>query len=152
MGLALFYHLTRSPVEQTVPQILGRALGQNLRVHVRGRAADRMDWLDQRLWLEGEASFLPHGVKGGPHDDLQPVLLCTDATVPPDGTCLMAIDGAEVRPADCVGRDRVWILFDGNDPAALDIARQQWKTLTDAGVSAQYWSEESGRWQKKTEK
>ena len=31
-------------------------------------------------------------------------------------------------------------------------ARVQWKTLTDAGCSAQYWSEESGRWEKKAEK
>ena len=41
---------------------------------------------------------------------------------------------------------------DGNDPAALDIARGQWKALTDAGCAAQYWSEESGRWEKKAEK
>ncbi|MEO0866035.1 MAG: DNA polymerase III subunit chi, partial [Pseudomonadota bacterium] len=26
-----------------------------------------------------------------------------------------------------------------------------WKTLKDAGASAQYWSEESGRWEKKAE-
>jgi DNA polymerase-3 subunit chi len=152
MALALFYHLTRSPVEQTAPLILDRALGQNLRVQIRSSSPERIAWLDQKLWIDGEASFLPHGVKGGPHDDLQPVLLCADTSVPPEGTCLMAIDGAEVRPEDCDGRDRVWILFDGNDPASLDTARRQWKTLTDAGVPAQYWSEEGGRWQKKTEK
>jgi DNA polymerase-3 subunit chi len=46
---------------------------------------------------------------------------------------------------------RVCILFDGNDDAALDTARGQWKALTRAGCSAQYWSEESGRWEKKAE-
>ncbi|MCW8843703.1 MAG: DNA polymerase III subunit chi, partial [Rhodobacteraceae bacterium] len=30
--------------------------------------------------------------------------------------------------------------------------RGQWKSLTDAGCAAQYWSEESGRWEKKAEK
>jgi DNA polymerase-3 subunit chi len=30
-------------------------------------------------------------------------------------------------------------------------ARRQWKTLTEAGCAAQYWSEESGRWQKKAD-
>ena len=48
--------------------------------------------------------------------------------------------------------ERVCVIFDGNDPAALDIARGQWKALTDAGCAAQYWSEESGRWEKKAER
>ena len=33
----------------------------------------------------------------------------------------------------------------------VEAARGQWKALTGAGLSAQYWSEESGRWQKKAE-
>jgi DNA polymerase-3 subunit chi len=48
--------------------------------------------------------------------------------------------------------ERVCILFDGNATASLDAARVQWKALTDAGCSAQYWSEASGRWEKKAEK
>ena len=46
---------------------------------------------------------------------------------------------------------RVCVLFDGNDPMALDVARGQWKALTGAGATAQYWSEESGKWEKKAE-
>jgi DNA polymerase-3 subunit chi len=42
-------------------------------------------------------------------------------------------------------------VFDGNDPEALDIARGQWKTLKDAGASAQYWSQADGRWEMKAE-
>lgn len=48
--------------------------------------------------------------------------------------------------------ERVCVLFDGNDDLALNRARGQWKALTDAGCAAQYWSEESGRWEKKAEK
>lgn len=152
MALALFYHLTRSPVEVTVPMILTRALGQGWRVVVRGTDPARMEWLDQKLWLDGEDNFLPHGLAGGPHDDLQPVLLTTDGNPPPADACLMAIDGATVQPAECEGRERVWILFDGNDDAAVAAARRQWTDLTAAGVKAQYWSEDSGRWEKKTER
>ena len=61
------------------------------------------------------------------------------------------LDGAEVSEADCAALERVCILFDGNDPAAVDRARGQWKALTGAGIAAQYWSEQSGRWQKKAE-
>ena len=63
----------------------------------------------------------------------------------------MAIDGAEVAPEEVETLQRVCILFDGTDPEAVNQARSQWKTLTDAGCSAQYWSEEGGRWEKKAE-
>ena len=58
---------------------------------------------------------------------------------------------AEVAPEEVTRLDRVCILFDGNDPDAVQTARGQWKALTAAGCAAQYWSEESGRWEKKAE-
>ena len=42
-------------------------------------------------------------------------------------------------------------LFDGNDTARLQAARAQWKAMTGAGHAAQYWSEETGHWEKKAE-
>jgi DNA polymerase-3 subunit chi len=33
----------------------------------------------------------------------------------------------------------------------VQAARVQWKALTGAGCAAQYWSEESGNWEKKAE-
>ncbi|MDA0962044.1 MAG: DNA polymerase III subunit chi, partial [Proteobacteria bacterium] len=68
-----------------------------------------------------------------------------------DAACLMAVDGAEVTPDEVQRLERTCILFDGNDDAALSVARGQWKALTAAGCAAQYWSEDSGRWQKKAE-
>ncbi|MFZ5709142.1 MAG: DNA polymerase III subunit chi [Pseudomonadota bacterium] len=150
MGLAKFYHLTRSTVEDTVPLLLARAHAEGMRVVVRGTDPARMAWLDERLWLRPAESFLPHGLAGGAHDDLQPVLLTTGPDLP-DGVSLMAIDGAAVAPEECEGRERVWILFDGNAPDALATARAQWSDLTKSGVPAEYWSEESGRWRKKPE-
>lgn len=63
----------------------------------------------------------------------------------------MSVDGAEVSAEEVAALERVCILFDGNDEQAVQQAREQWKTLTDAGCSAQYWSEESGRWEKRAE-
>lgn len=148
---ALFYHVTQSPVEEVVASLLPRALAQGWKVELRGTDAERMDWLDQRLWLGGDESFLPHGLAGGPHDALQPVLL----TVRPAAAgrdAIMTVDGAEVTPAEVGSVQRVWILFDGRDDRAVARAREQWKALTGGGVSAQYWSEESGRWEKKAER
>jgi DNA polymerase-3 subunit chi len=151
MGAAYFYHLTRKPLEVTLPMLLEKARGAGWRVAVRGREAARMDWLDEKLWLGPEEGFLPHGRAGQPHEAEQPVLLTTEAAMPNGAACLMTVDGAEVSPEDVQALERVCVLFDGNDAAAVQVARDQWKTLTGAGCQAQYWSEASGRWEKKAE-
>ena len=154
MGSALFYHLTRSTPETLLPVLIGKSHQAGWRVELRGPARDRMEHLDQRLWL-GDG-FLPHGLAGGPHDARQPVLL---TVAPADGTemqgaanlpsCLLAEHGAGVRPGDCTALERTCILFDGNAPDALNRARQQWRDLTGAGVTADYWSEASGKWERR---
>lgn len=151
MGAAYFYHLTRQPLEATLPMLLEKSLGAGWRVAVRGRDAARLVWLDERLWLGPEDGFVPHGIAGGPHDADQPVLLTTDSALPNGAVCVMAIDGAEVSTEEVQALERVCILFDGNDDAAVQVARGQWKLLTGAGCAAQYWSEAGGRWEKKAE-
>jgi DNA polymerase-3 subunit chi len=108
--------------------------------------------LDEKLWLGPEEGFLPHGLQGGDWDADQPILLTTQTENLNGATCLMSVSGAEVEADEVNTMERVCILFDGNDPAALDHARGQWKTLTEAGCSAQYWSQESGTWEKKAER
>jgi DNA polymerase III subunit chi len=149
MGAAWFYHLTRAPLEETLPMLLAKSRAAGWRVAVRGRDPDRIAWLDERLWLSEE--FLPHGVAGGAFDADQPVLLTTGAAVPNGAACLMSVDGAEVAPEEVAAMERVCILFDGNEPAAVQRARAQWTALTAARCAAAYWSEESGRWEKKAE-
>lgn len=151
MGAAFFYHLTRAPLEVTLPVLLGKARGAGWRIVVRGTDEDRMDWLDAKLWLGAEDGFLPHGRAGGPHEGDQPILLTTALTAANTPHCLMTIDGAALSPDEVQALDRVCVLFDGHDDAAVQTARGQWKSLTDAGCTAQYWSEESGRWEKKAE-
>ncbi|WP_170424337.1 DNA polymerase III subunit chi [Ruegeria arenilitoris] len=151
MGAVYFYHLTRQPLEYTLPVLLDKARQAGWKIAVRGTDPARMDWLDEKLWLGREEDFLPHGRAGGPHDAAQPILLTTEMQAANDPTCVMAVDGAQVEPDEVNGLDRVCILFDGNDEQAVQHARGQWKALTGAGCSAQYWSEESGRWEKKAE-
>ncbi|MEM9239830.1 MAG: DNA polymerase III subunit chi [Pseudomonadota bacterium] len=152
MGAAYFYHLTQRPLEATLPTLLEKARGAGWRIAVRGVDAARMDWLDQKLWLGPEEGFLPHGLAGGDHDAHQPILLTTSAQAANNPNCVMTVDGAEITAAEVTSLDRVCVLFNGNDEAELQTARAQWKSLTDAGCSAQYWSEESGRWDKKAER
>lgn len=151
MGAAYFYHLTRRPLQETLPVLLQKARGAGWRIAVRGQQADRMSWLDDTLWQGSADSFLAHGLAGGGHDALQPILLTTTTESANAPDCLMTVDGAAVTPEEVQALERVCILFDGTDPDAVQQARGQWKNLTGAGCSAQYWSEESGRWEKKAE-
>jgi DNA polymerase-3 subunit chi len=151
MGAAWFYHMTRKPLEETLPVLLDRARGAGWRVAIRGTDPARLAWLDDKLWLLSDDGFLPHGVAGGEFDADQPVLLTTGTAMPNGATYLVAIDGAEVTPAEVAAMERVSVMFDGHDPDALARARAQWKALTGAGCAAAYWSEESGRWEKKAE-
>ena len=148
MGNALFYHLTRSPAEVVLPLLIGKSLAAGWRVELRGTDPNRMDWLDRQLWL-GEG-FMPHGLAGGSHDARQPVLLTMAGQVADNApSCLMAVDGAKVDSAECGRLERACIIFDGGNAEAVANARGQWKSLTGAGISAEYWSEESGRWERK---
>lgn len=151
MAEVYFYHLTRRGLAHVLPPLLDRALGQGWRVAVRGTDPETLRQLDGQLWLAGEESFLPHGLAGSGFDAEQPVLLCTTPEALNGATCVMAVDGAEIETDEVATLDRACILFDGNNETALNAARGQWKRLTSAGIGAQYWSEESGRWEKKAE-
>ena len=148
MGSALFYHLTRSGPAQLLPMLIGKSLQAGWRVELRGRDRARQVALDEALW-QGEG-FLPHGLAGGPHDARQPALLTVEGQAAANAPrCLIALDGAEVTGAECAGLERACIVFDGNDPEALERARVQWRALKEAGVAAEYWSEADGRWERK---
>ncbi|WP_342075575.1 DNA polymerase III subunit chi [Yoonia sp. SS1-5] len=150
MGAAFFYHLTDSPLEATLPMLIGKARKQGWRVLVRAEDQSLLARLDDVLWAGPDDGFLPHGLAGGPHDADQPVLL---GDVPSDGfSCIMSVGGAPVTAEEVGALARTCILFDGHDGTALERARGQWKALTDAGCTAQYWAQEGGRWTKKAEK
>lgn len=151
MAVAVFYHLIHAGLDETVGMILGRAVAQGWNVMVRAPQIGLLEHLDARLWLGREEGFLPHGLAGGPHDALQPVLLGTGA-IGNAARGVMLLGGASATEAEVVGLERVWVLFDGADPAAVSRAREAWVMFTGWGLAAQYWTDESGPWVKKTEK
>lgn len=149
MGAVYFYHLTRSPMPATVYDLVQKCAGNNWRVVIRGQDFKSLQSLDSHLWTGPADSFLAHGLANGVNDADQPVLLTADAVSFADRQVLMVVDDADFDPADATGLERVCILFDGNNPASVEQARAKWKLVTKAGVSAQYWSQESGNWQQK---
>lgn len=152
MGAVYFYHLTRKPLEATLPLLLGKALGVGWRCLVVGRDQQRLEALDQTLWNGAGTEFLAHGLAGSAYDPDQPILLNTHHVDTNQAACALCIDGADVSAEQVNAYQRTCILFDGNNEQQVQEARIQWKSLTDAGCAAQYWSEESGNWQMKAKK
>ncbi|EAQ06464.1 DNA polymerase III subunit chi [Yoonia vestfoldensis] len=149
MGAVFFYELQGAPLETTLPMLLDKARGQGWRVLVRGTDPALLAQLDAALWQGPVDHFLPHGLAGGPHDADQPILL---GDLPAAGfACVMAVGGAAVSAEEALLLARACILFDSAEHAKAQ-ARLQWKTLTDAGIAAQYWAQEDGRWVKKAER
>jgi DNA polymerase-3 subunit chi len=132
--------------------LLEKCRGAGWVVEVRGVERAAMKQLDAALWQGPAEGFLPHGLAGGDMDADQPILLTTGMGAANAPTCLMSVHGADISADEVNAAERVCVLFDGHDGDALAAARVQWKTLTDAGCSAKYWSQDSGRWEKKAEK
>lgn len=148
---AVFYHLMRDGLDETVMTTVTRAQGAGWRVMIRAAEMGLLQHLDAKLWLGPEEGFLAHGLAGGPQDADQPVLLGQGA-ITNAAQGLMLLGGAEANRDEIAPLQRIWVLFDGADPDAVAQARQSWTRLTSWGLAAQYWSDESGAWVKKSER
>ena len=151
MADVLFYHLTQSPVEAALPPILAKTLERGWRALVRGTDGGRLRRLDEVLWTRSDSDFLPHGLAGGDHDAAQPVLLSDSGDNANGAQVLVLIDGARVDPSAASGFERICLMFDAQDEGQLNAARADWKAVSGAGLPAQYWAQDGGRWVKKAE-
>lgn len=151
MTEVLFYHLTQTPLERTLPDLLEKSLQRGWRVLVIGGNKERLDFLDTSLWSYRDDSFLPHGRDDGVFPEHQPILLSTKDTDINNANILMLVDGAAYTPDNLKQFERVCLLFDGNNEAAVADARIAWKATTEANLKAVYWSQETGPWVRKVE-
>lgn len=144
-----FYHLQRAPLEKALPQLLEKCLERNWRVAVQVESSERLAALDEALWTYADESFLPHGTlsEGDPAD--HPIVLLGGPDNPNDAAVRVLVDGAP--PPELSGYGRVLLLFDGNDPEAVEVARRQWSELKGQGYALTYWQQdERGGWQRKS--
>ena len=148
MAEVLFYHLQRQPLEQVLPGLLTKCLERNWRVVVQFGSEERRDALDAHLWTHRDDDFLPHGTIRDGNAASQPVWLTMDDDNPNGATVRFLADGATTQ--DYSGYARIVLLFDGNDPDAVDRARSQWNAAKSGGHDATYWQQsDRGRWEKK---
>ncbi|MBE9604011.1 DNA polymerase III subunit chi [Acetobacteraceae bacterium H6797] len=142
-----FYHLTRTPLDQALPKLLGRVLSSGGRAVVKVGEQERLAALDTALWLSQDPDWLPHGSKASGQAEMQPIWLTTEDEAPNGAKFLFLVDGAEAASLEQF--DRVFDMFDGQDEMAVAAARQRWKTAKAAGHVLTYWQQGERGWQKK---
>jgi len=142
----LFYHLTDTPLEHTLPTLLEKSLGRGWHVRIRTKTSGRCDFLDSHLWSYGQETFLPHGTSEQSHASAQPILITTTAENSNSAQLLMLVDGAEETISSFSDYDRVCVFFDGNNPDEVAKARDDWKEVKSAEFDAKYWAQDDGRW------
>jgi len=142
-----FYHLLSTPLERALPRLLERAVRQGNRVVIQAGSSERVEHLNALLWTYDEAGFLAHGSArdGSPAD--QPIWLTHQPENPNGATILFLVDG--VAAGDLAGYARCIDMFDGNDPDAVQAARNRWRAASSAGHTLNYWQQTERGWEKK---
>jgi DNA polymerase-3 subunit chi len=142
-----FYHLLATPLERALPRLLERARAGGYRIVVRAASSERIEHLNALLWTYDDTSFLAHGSARDGNAVSQPIWLTDRAENPNDASMLVLVDGVEA--ADLPSFTRCADLFDGNDEAALEAARERWRRAKAAGHTLTYWQQTAAGWEKK---
>lgn len=149
MAEILFYHLQGQSLEQVLPALLEKSLSRGWRAVVQAASEERIESLDAHLWTYRENSFLPHGTWRETEAASHPILLTLESDNPNAAQVRFLVEGASM-PQDIATYERIVLLFDGNDPDAVTVARERWTEVKDKGFDATYWQpDEQGRWVKK---
>jgi DNA polymerase III subunit chi len=144
----LFYHLKGQTPEQVLPALLQKSLERGWRVVVQASSDERIEALDAHLWTWRDDAFLPHGTWRDAEAAEQPIVLTVNEDNPNGAAVRFLIDGATMAEA-ASSYERVVLLFDGDDPDAVEAARGRWSEAKAAGIEATYWqADEGGRWRR----
>ena len=128
--------------------LLDKTRGETRSV-LSGLDPQRIEALDQSLWTFREDSFLPHGREGDALQAFDPIILATSAANPNQAALRVLIDRAPL-PEDAASYQRIVLMFDGSDEAALVDARAQWAKARKMGLDVTYWQQdENGAWGKR---
>ncbi len=128
--------------------MLQKSLDRGWRVVVQASSEERVEALDAHLWTWRDDSFLPHGTWREAEAAQQPILLTAGDHNPNGATVRFLVDGA-VMPENVAAYERVVLLFNGEDPDALDAARARWSEAKSAGFEVTYWqADEKGGWRR----
>jgi DNA polymerase III subunit chi len=144
-----FYHLTRSSLDQTLPDLLEKTLSRGWRAVVLLKAEADVEPMATHLWTYRKESFLPHGAAKDGLAAEQPIWITHEDDRPNNAEVLFLIDGAVTEKAK--EYNLICELFDGNDDGCVGIARARWVEYKKLGYHLTYWQQGEKGWTNKSE-
>ena len=142
-----FYHLTTTPFERALPRLIEKAYISNYRILLLAENDDRVEQLNQLLWMYDAVSFLPHGSVNDNTPEKQPVYIASHQENLNRANLLFITQGALAASPEAF--ERVVDLFDGNNPQAVSGARERWKAYKEQGQALTYYNQNAkGGWEK----
>ncbi len=142
-----FYHLTRTTIEDALPEILAKAYARGSRVVVRTASGSDTGRLNDMLWTFNPNSFLPHGSSADGNAELQPIWITEDEENPNNADTVFIVGKAADGGIEAYGL--CCLVFEGRDEESVAIARSRWKTYQKAGYELTYWQQSDKGWEKK---
>ncbi len=142
-----FYHLQKQNLENVLPRLVEKAyaVGKILKIKIGNEM--RVEFINSLLWTYSDESFLPHGSAKDGMAEMQPIWLSADDNTPNGASWLFLVDGADIDVNTAAGFERIFNIFDGNNPEAVTTARNQWKNFRSLAAEQHYWQQDSsGRW------
>ncbi|MDP6603374.1 MAG: DNA polymerase III subunit chi [Rhodospirillales bacterium] len=141
-----FYQLLTLPLEKALPRLLEKTLAEGKRAVVIAASAERVEALNQALWTFGRDSWLPHGAEKDGFAEDQPIWLTERDENPNAASFLFLTDGSVTEYAG--DYQRVFEIFDGNDPGAVEAARERWRSYRGSDHALTYWQQTgTGGWE-----
>ncbi len=142
MTTVQFYHLLSTTPERAVPKLMEKALAQGSKVVMKLGSAEALRLMDEALWANDPASFIPHGGAKDGHTDAQPIYLTTGEENPNRADILCVLDGS--HPAGFEEYAKVLDVFDGGNEQEVTRARTRWTAYKNAGHKLQYIKQQPG--------
>ena len=143
-----FYHLSSSPLEKALPNLLEKLIASDKRAVMFFADETHMLEVDKSLWSFSTNRVIPHGNEQEDYKEKQPLYLTTKEENPNKAEILIVVDGS--TPAYASQFERLLDVFDGNHDTIVKAARQRWKSYKEAEHELAYYQQDaSGKWEAK---
>jgi len=128
-----FYHLTKKPLDQALPDLLSRAMETGKKILIQMNDEAQIKPMSDHLWVCRRNGFFPHGIKGDKDAEMHPVWLTSENDNPNKAETLILTNVADRADTDKFGlvceKTRAMILLITSKPI-MAAGRKKHKVLS----------------------
>jgi DNA polymerase III subunit chi len=141
-----FYHLTVTPLEKALPQILRKVMEGEKRAVIQFNDMNLLRKIDDMLWVFSQRQPIPHGTKQDGYEADQPLYLTTEEENPNKAESLINI--GKNGFSEFAHKFSQYIdIIDGNDASELEEARKRYEAHKNSGKNVTYFKQDAnGAW------